>query len=559
VRALAAGGAVRAPVGRLSRRRLLAGASVGAAVGLSSACHQAGTSPRAGSASSPAQPKDGGTLNLRLANEIATWNASLERSIYVTKAIRLAYDSLLGYQSGPETPYDKYVLEPRLAQRWEIPDQQTYILHLRDGVTFQHLPPVNGRPFVASDVKWSLEFLSTTGPFKTAGVPTSVYKSDFLGMDAIQTPDDSTVTVHFQQSFAPFLNYLGSERLPMLPHEIWDQDHTLADLIVGTGPYQLDGASSIRNQRYVWRRNPAYWEHGKPHIDTLNWLMITDDSSGYAAFEANRVDMITDNIQAPQMHLLKKDRPDSQIQRLDAGTMNESFNVSRPPLNDLRVRKAISLGVDREEMIRVVGGGEGRWGVPNAAPDDFTLDELKQMLPYDPQQAKQLLSATGVADITLETLWCTDCYGTQFQTLMQLMQAQLKQIGINLRLRPVDSPTANQSSAAHDYTMRGTLKAPQVDMDGFIYDSFYPGDPQNYGRVDDPPLTALLDSQRVEFDPARRRDLWRQIERRINGEMYWMLSLYIANIFAVWHPRLRNFGLNASTNGWPLENAWLAS
>jgi len=530
------------------------------AVALSAACRQASSSSGIGTAGGSARPTNGGTLNLRLANELPTWNVTLERSDNTTKGIRHAYNGLLGYQSGPEVPYDKYVLVPQLAQKWEVPDPQTYVFHLRNGVTFQNLPPVNGRPFAANDAKWSLEFLSTTGQFKTNGVLPSLYKSDFLGMDSIETPDASTVAVHFQRPFAPFLNYLGNERLPMLPHEIWDQDHTLADLIIGTGPFQLDSSSSIRNEHYVWRRNPSYWDRGKPYIDALNWLVIVDDASAYSAFQANRVDMVSDNIQAPQMALMKKQRPDSQIQRLDAGTMNESFNVSRPPLNDLRVRKAISLGVDREEMIRVVGGGEGRLGVLNAAPDDLAQDELKQMLPYDPQQAKQLLSAAGIgADVTLEAVWCGGCYGTQFQTLMELMQAQLKQIGLNLALKPLESAAVNQRSAAHDYTMRGTLKVDQIDMDAFIYDTFYPDDPLNYGLVTDPPLTALFDAQRSEFDPAKRRELWREIERRINGEMCWMLPLYVVNTFALWHPRLKNFGLNASTNAWPLENAWLAS
>ena len=296
---------------RVGRRRVLKLAGAGAGIiPLAAACRRAGsTANQSGAAAS--QPKYGGSISPRITADITIWNASTERSTDVTKGIRPVYDGLLGYKSSADVAYDRYAVQPRLAEKWEIPDPQTYLFHLRKGVTFQNLPPVNGRGFVSNDVEWSYELLSTTGPFKSPGVTPSIYRYDFLGMDRIDTPDDSAVSVQFQEPFAPFLNYVANERIAIVPHEIWDQDNKLTNLIIGTGPFQLDAAASQKDTRFVWKKNPTYWEKGKPYIDAINWYIISEDATAFAAFETGQIDSMEHNVEAPAMQQVKKSRPDA--------------------------------------------------------------------------------------------------------------------------------------------------------------------------------------------------------------------------------------------------------
>ncbi len=146
-------------------------------------------------------PKSGGTLNVRVTGDPFDWDLTDRgKSLPMNGGQPLGYSSLLGFKTGPGIRYDERQLRPELAEKWEVsPDAKPFTFHLRPSVKWANLAPVNGRDLTSADVKWSYEYWSRTGWAK--GQQSGQYEWMYEGMEGIDTPDPSTVTVRFKQGF----------------------------------------------------------------------------------------------------------------------------------------------------------------------------------------------------------------------------------------------------------------------------------------------------------------------------------------------------------------------
>ncbi len=363
--------------------------------------------------------------------------------------------------------------------------------------------------------------------------------------------------ISFSRPFAPFLSYVAAYNNPILAREIYDQDGSFAERIVGSGPFQLDVAASQKGSRWVWKKNPNYWEQGKPYVDEVRWLIIRDQSSINAAFRTKQVD-ITGTLSHQEAEQLQRENPDAvlyPIQSLAAQTIY--MNLRRPPLSDARVRNAISLAIDRDEFINSFAGGKGSWSLSGGFPDTFSQEEIRQMLRYDPVEAKRLLDEAGHgAGLEMEFLYPGDGFGETYILEMQLFQAQLKKVGINLTLKSLDLPAYLERTRrdTYDITLRGTSVQP--DVDSYLYLSFHPASQRNYNGVNDPRVTSLLDGQRSEPDPAKRREIVREAVRYIT-ENALGLATYTPVQYRVAQGYAKNFAPHSGTGPWPVESTWL--
>src|SRR5487761_1373332 len=147
----------------LTRRRLLGSGVAGAALALA-ACGRAGQSASKQQASnSVGKPRVGGKLSGTVTSDPSGWDLTYSKTPPLDHGCALAYEGLLGAKHGPNVNYEDLVIQPELATKWETPDAQTYTFHLRQGVKFANLPPVNGRELTSADIKWSCEYNSRTG------------------------------------------------------------------------------------------------------------------------------------------------------------------------------------------------------------------------------------------------------------------------------------------------------------------------------------------------------------------------------------------------------------
>ena len=239
------------------------------------------------------QPKYGGTFNFREDPDPFNFDISYSKSNPNDNAMALTYDSLLDFKMGPAYPYTHWELEPALAERWEVsPDAKSFTFKLRQGAKFHNLPPVNGREVTSSDVKFTVEYRTRSGEVKDKKLPQGEMDYMFEGLERIDTPDRYTVAFHFKDPFVPFVNYAASDWNQIMPREVYDAEGHFQDTMIGTGPFYLDRAASQKGTRWVFKKNPDYWETGKPYVDEIRWLIIPDSSSTYAAFQTKQLDML---------------------------------------------------------------------------------------------------------------------------------------------------------------------------------------------------------------------------------------------------------------------------
>src|SRR5262249_22783577 len=151
--------------------------------------------------------------------------------------------------------------------------------------------------------------------------------------------------------------------VPVVPHEIYDKDGHFKDQIIGTGPFQLDKASSSPGSKWVWKKNPAYWDSGKPYIDQINWLTVKDDASAQAAFQTKQLDILSENLDQTSVDTLTKAMPSAVLYQQDVvAPMHLYMSLKNgSPLTDLRLRQAIALTLDRDEFLKVLFKGKGSW------------------------------------------------------------------------------------------------------------------------------------------------------------------------------------------------------
>jgi peptide/nickel transport system substrate-binding protein len=551
----------RAAGARLSRRALLGAAAAAASAGALAACSSRGSGSGAArpSGSAQAQPKRGGQINVAQSNDPVNFDPST-KLVDAARSLAPSNESLMRFKFGPSVQYQDLVIQPALAEKWENPDSQTYTFHLRKGVKWQNVAPVNGRDFSSTDVQWTYEYMSRLDPFTK--LPPAPAASMFAGVDRIDAPDASTVTAHFSQPFAPFQSYAASEWIPILAHEIFDADGNFVKRGAGTGPFVFDQSQWQKGTHMTYPKNPTYWNTGIPYVDALNILIVPDQPTMNAAFQARQIDILDySGLDQRTVDAMKKAMPDINVYQYVDG--NDPyyiyFNVSKPPLNDDRVRKAISLGIDRDNLIQTLFNGQGQWALAGATPSMFTQDEVKQILKYDPAQAKQLLTAAGYPNgLDIEFMY-NAAYGDTFNTKAQLLQSQLKKVGVNLGLKPLLNGEDAQRRRSGDYQFNITPRGQGVpqDIDSYLYGMFDPKSADNYEHINDPQLTPLLEQQRQELDPKKRLDIVKQAVRRIN-EMAWSLCLFYGPGFSLSQARLRNYAPNvAYPYGWMVTDSWL--
>ena len=547
---------------QLSRRRMFATVvGSGGSVAFLAACGNKGKGakqPTTANNGQAGKPRYGGQLNSATAGDPGNGGSfdPAKKRTDGTYTLEMTNSSLIGYKTGAGVKYTDVVLQPDLATHWESPDAQSYTFHLHEPVKFANLPPLNGRELSSADVKWSYEYLSGTGDFKNSPKPGTA--SLLAGLERVETPDPSTAVVRFAQPFAPFLTYAASPFLPIVAYEIFDQDGDFTKRVVGTGPFQLDVAATEHGKRWVWKKNPSYFQEKLPYLDQINWLIVPDDATQQAAFETKQIDLLTyRDLNLDSVEQIQRVVPNVVVyDYLDHSSNYIYLNVTKSPLDDARIRKALALSVNRDELIKALANGKGEWALAASLPGLFTEDETKQILKFDLSGAKQLLSAAGYANgVDIQLMFRK--YSDSFLTLMQLFQAQAKKAGINIKLQEVGSGVDSGRRRTGDYQLAITPDPPGFtpDPDSFLYPLFYPGDPGNRGNVNDPQLTPLLEAQRREADPTKRRKIIRQAVQRIN-EVPWALSLYYGTSYELWHPYLKNYAPNIALDQ-RVNESWL--
>lgn len=543
--------------GSMQRLLLLAGLAIALV-----ACGPA-AQPPSGAGSSDGGPKRGGVLNLHMPVDPNDWDVTLTGKSFGNgqNGHNLASVGLVSYKRGPDLPYNSAELVPELAERWEIsPDAKSFTFHLRKGVKWPDLPPVNGRDLTSADVKFTYEYSSRTGIGKDLKIAPATYGAYFEGIDRIDTPDPNTAVVRFKEAFPPFIYYAASGWNPIFAKEIFDRDGNFSNQILGMGPWQLDMAASQKNTRYVWKKNPNFYDPNLPYIDEVRNLIITDSATQIAAFQTKQSDLLHHQLGVREYQEL--------LQKVPTAVSHETYNsvadwrlymnIRKTPLDDIRVRKALTMAIDRDNFLKTLGEGKYKLSFEGVQPGLFSDEEIKKMLPFNQAEAKRLLAEAGYANgVEIEMTFPGNDYGEIYRSGLQLFQAQLKQVGLNVNLKAEDKNDWNAKRRAGEYTLGlQQNNSVEADMDSFLFASWYSKSRNNYNQIRDPKLDTMVENQRKEGDPTKRRAMLREVVTYSLDNTY---TVPIGNIakFIILQPYVKGWGDTEYIKGSRWTDSWL--
>ncbi len=518
------------------RHSHLFGALVALALLTTTGCGTAQTpaAPAGGGTAAPAGPKTGGVLTAVFASDPNEWDMRGQGKTGVNVQLHgLVYETLLRFKHGSDVEYSSQILQPRLAERWEVaPDGKAFTFTLRKGVKFQNVPPVNGRALTSADVKWSLDYYSARSEFEGKKVPASQVDFMYEGLDKVEAPDANTVVVRFKDPYAPFLNYAASQWMPIAAKEVYQQDGSLKDHLIGTGPFTFDDKATQKGTVWVVKKNPDYWNASSIYLDGIKRLVLPEIATAQAAFATKQVDAWADaRIVAQTAQAVKSTNPQATLftYRVPIGNALLISQKKTKALTDARVRRAISLAIDREEHSKVLFGGEGAPFIAGSWPGIFTQQEAAALTKYDTAQAQQLLQQAGIqpGGLTLEMI----ITNTDDTAQHQLLQAQLKKVGIEVKFTILPREQHRPRLYAGDFDIyrnsgAGLLEA---DVDSFLFGEFYSQSTLNWVGTNDPELDKMLLATRQTLDPQKRNEAIKAAARRINEQGYDPGIVYPAN------------------------------
>jgi peptide/nickel transport system substrate-binding protein len=473
------------------------------------------------------RPKRGGVLRIA-EREAPSLDPHLTISFLTHSYVSLVYSQLVRFPGGPEQkdPTDFSIL-PDLAEKWTVSkDGKVYTFNLRKGVRFHNKPPVNGREVEAADVKFSLERFMAKSGFNTRFEPVS----------AIDAVDRHTVRITLKEPYAPFLNHLANPSFcAILPREVEEKfkDYNQPDAVIGTGPFVLK--SYEKGVRLVFEKNPTYYMKGLPYLDGVTIEITPDAAARLAVLRAGKVELphIWGWVSPEEGKSLQKTSPDLVV--LPHQVIGQGFiylRTDQPPFNDIRVRRALSLAIDRKGWNDALLFGEGcvDAGPVPCAMKDWKLDaskidpaKAKYLTGYDPAESKKLLAEAGLAKGFTTPLFHWPGYVVPWRSYYELAADNLGKVGVTVELKPEEYGKYISTTALGKYDkMAMGPSTPFTEVDDFLYGRFYPELPTNQSRVADAELTKMLVAQRREMDPRKRKQIVDDIQRYLADKAYYI-------------------------------------
>jgi len=453
---------------------------------------------------------------------------------------------LVRHKAGPEVQPGTFPLEPDLADRWEAPDDTTYVFHLRHGVKWHNKPPVNGRELVAEDVKFTYD------RFLTAKGNANRYMLDTV--DRIEVLDRYTVQFLLKEPYVWFVNALAYPWSTwVIAPEVVQQfgDLKKPETAIGTGPFVLEHYEP--NVKSVFTRHPEYFREGQPYLDGVEWLVIQDESTGLAMYRTGQIDLGPTGlwgVRQQDLESLQKSHPHLIYRDFLHTTPGAIYmRVDMAPFNDVRVRRAISHAIDRQGLIEAVWGrGEptsavGRGLVEWALPVD-QLGAGAKYYQYDPKEARRLLAAAGHPKGFKTQLTVSGGFGHDLVDDAQLVQRYLKDVGIEaaLKIQEHGAYMATTTQGKFEGLVRGPFGI-AWEPDAPLYRTYAADSSWNAAHLNDPMITAMLKEQRRTKDLEARKTIIFDIQRYAAEQQYYVYT-NVVMITASWAPYVKNYGPN---------------
>jgi peptide/nickel transport system substrate-binding protein len=513
--------------GGISRRTLLKGMGAAGLMMLAAACGAtatpappaattapagAVTTAPAAATSAPATIKKGGTFNWGEPADPLSFDPHNRNNASGTVLKRMVYQSFTRHN--PLT----LAVEPALATKWEYTSPTELVFTLRDGVVFH-----NGQAFTADDAKWNVERLIDP---KTA----SPFANWYAAIAKVEAPTKTTIKLTLKQPD------------PVLPGKFaamvvsgfapgGSDPAALATKPIGTGPYKL--TEYIQNDHVTLARNGDYWDKGIPYIDTMLVKFVPQEDTRIAALRAGQMDF---SILSADSAKRLAGTPNLKFIKGVHGVFTViKFNQRFKAFTDPRVRKAMDLATNKQEIINNALGGSGTITGPVVYGwEDYGIPP--DQLPYktDIAAAKQLMADAGYAngfEVTGVTLPETD--SSHFYPGLATAAEQWKQLNIKVTLQPLELGAWLDKNNKLDYDMLIGNRGFRGDPIDVLTPHYTKAGNDNAIGYTNPQVEQWLAQAQVEQDRIKRRDLYLQVQKQVLADVPWIFLWAIVENYAM--------------------------
>jgi peptide/nickel transport system substrate-binding protein len=510
------------------------------------------TGPAAHAADSP---RYGGILLAVIGADPPSLDPHQESTFANIELVAPLYSTLLQLD-----PYHYPNVVGDVATEWKTtPDGLTYTFKIRSGIHFH-----DGSPLTSADVKATYDKIISP----PAGVR-SVRKNAYTEIERVETPDASTVVFKLKFPSASLLANLASPWNVIFPKKYLDQDpNYFKTHVLGSGPFKFKGYT--RGSTFEGERNPDYFVKGRPYLDGYKFYISPETSVRAAAIRSGRAYIEFRNLPNADVDAIRKQLGDKvSVQETPmTGQWGVAVNNTVKPFNDVRVRKALTLGMDRYTMGRVlypltglksVGGlmrPDSEWGMPQA--DLEKLPGFGKDMEKNRAEARRLLAEAGYPN-GLKVVLKNRNVKLPYQDFAVVLIQEWRKIGVEAENRPLE--TAAWFSDGQDTGSFELIVAPTVefmdDPDQFL-GRYVTKSTQNWGRFSDPRLDDLFSQQARTLDPVERKRLINGIEKIVLDNAYYMPGLWWSRNLVHW-TKVKNYVAppNHYTNQ-KLQDVWLS-
>jgi len=418
-------------------------------------------------------------------------------------------------------------LIPDLAESWEPRDERTWAFRLRPGVTFH-----DGEPFTSASVRFTIEQIldpATRSPIR----------AQLDAIERVETPDDRTAVIVTSRPFAPLLAELT--QVMMLPpaHTSRVGFDALGDAPVGTGAFRF--VERVRDDRIVLEASGGHWR-GPPSVQRLELRPFPETATRLAAVRAGQADLAT-NVPVEQIATLEREGV-RVVGRPGVQALYVRLHARKPPLDDVRVRRAIVHAVDVEQLVSTLYGGRARRISGPYPPEVFAYDAEAPLPAYDPDLSRALLGEAGVPAGTTLVFETPQGRYPKDDQLAVALASFLERVGLRVQVRVIEWAAylkkVQAGEGEHLFLLAGTNRTfdPHFTIvrlygTGGAFGRAY------YGNADIDPFAA---EAAAELDVVRRRALYHRILATLRADVPALWLAQLDDLYAVrpnleWQPR----------------------
>ena len=429
---------------------------------------------------------------------------------------------------------------PSLAESWDISDDGLeYTFHLRQGVKFH-----NGNDFTAEDVAYTFHrMLTVEGGVNTEFIDQIKGADELLAgetdtLEGVEVVDDYTIKVTLKEPFAGFLASISSPGVSIYDSEATeaagDQFGMDPAVTVGTGPFEFSSWSF--NNQLVLTRNEDYWK-GASGLPGVVIKIIPDTETQSMMFESGELDILDLDYAADSADRFTETYPDQIVQGPRVGIVYFTMNFNKEPFQDVRVRKAVQMSIDRQAILDALYGGRGQveqgifpHGLIGFNPDQ---EEIK----YDPEAAKTLLAEAGYAD-GFDMEIAADSSASDTMTMaLEIVSDQLAEVGIRAEIKNYDESTWLETRKSGELgSFMSTWSADYNDPDNFIY-TFFGNEEKTRIRSINYPDTEVMErvakARTIVNEDERLAEYKALEEKLIHEDAAWVPMFSRLHLFAV--------------------------